>query len=224
MKQDYTDELLDQKLSLLQDQADFAAEQRERQIKLMESNLEFDQETGQLWEQIHDLLNSSVGEDGKLLNDSALVALLQKSESWESLSEVQKKMWQDDLIKDFNAAYAYVLAQNIDETKIKQDETNKLLEELVNHLVPSHSQAADKSSSGSSGGGGGSGGTGGKTNSNENSNPPKETWSAFYGGQLVASGFSTRQEALNAANKYKAQEINKYKVLLGKPKMSKLNN
>ena len=218
MKQDYTDELLDQKLSLLQDQADFAAEQRERQIKLMESNLEFDQETGQLWEQIHDLLNSSVGEDGKLLNDSALVALLQKSESWESLSEVQKKMWQDDLIKDFNAAYAYVLAQNIDETKIKQDETNKLLEELVNHLVPSHSQAADKNSSGSSGGGGGSGGTGGKTNSNENSNPPKETWSAFYGGQLVASGFSTRQEALNAANKYKAQEINKYKVLLGKTK------
>ena len=218
MKQDYTDELLDQKLSLLQDQADFAAEQRERQIKLMESNLEFDQETGQLWEQIHDLLNSSVGEDGKLLNDSALVALLQKSESWESLSEVQKKMWQDDLIKDFNAAYAYVLAQNIDETTIKQEETNKLLEELVNHLVPSHSQAADKNSSGSSGGGGGSGGTGGKTNSNENSNPPKETWSAFYGGQLVASGFSTRQEALNAANKYKAQEINKYKVLLGKTK------
>lgn len=218
LKQDYTDELLDQKLSLLQDQADFAAEQRERQIKLMESNLEFDQETGQLWEQIHDLLNNSVGEDGKLLNDSALVALLQKSESWESLSEVQKKMWQDDLIKDFNAAYAYILSQNIDETKIKQDETNKLLEELVNHLVPSHSQAADKNSSGSSGGGGGSGGTGGKTNSNENSNPPKETWSAFYGGQLVASGFSTRQEALNAANKYKAQEINKYKVLLGKTK------
>lgn len=218
LKQDYTDELLDQKLSLLQDQADFAAEQRERQIKLMESNLEFDQETGQLWGQIHDLLNNSVGEDGKLLNDSALVALLQKSESWESLSEVQKKMWQDDLIKDFNVAYAYVLSQNIDETKIKQDETNKLLEELVNHLVPSHSQAADKNSSGSSGGGGGSGGTGGKTNSNENSNPPKETWSAFYGGQLVASGFSTRQEALNAANKYKAQEINKYKVLLGKTK------
>lgn len=216
MKQDYTDELLDQKLSLLQDQADFAAEQRERQIKLMESNLEFDQETGQLWEQIHDLLNSSVGEDGKLLNDSALVALLQKSESWESLSEVQKKMWQDDLIKDFNAAYAYVLAQNIDETTIKQEETNKLLEELVNHLVPSHSQAADKNSSGSSGGGGGSGGTGGKTNSNKNSNPPKETWSAFYGGQLVASGFSTRQAALDVANKYKAREINKYKVLLGK--------
>ena len=218
LKQDYTDELLDQKLSLLQDQADFAAEQRERQIKLMESNLEFDQETGQLWGQIHDLLNNSVGEDGKLLNDSALVALLQKSESWESLSEVQKKMWQDDLIKDFNVAYAYILSQNIDETKIKQDETNKLLEELVNHLVPSHSQAADKNSSGSSGGGGGSGGTGGKTNSNENSNSSKETWSAFYGGQLVASGFSTRQEALNAANKYKAQEINKYKVLLEKTK------
>lgn len=208
MKQDYTDELLDQKLSLLQDQADFAAEQRERQIKLMESNLEFDQETGQLWEQIHDLLNSSVGEDGKLLNDSALVALLQKSESWESLSEVQKKMWQDDLIKDFNAAYAYVLSQNIDETKIKQDETNKLLEELVNHLVPSHSQAADKNSSGSGGAGGGSGGTGRKTNLNEDQ--PKETWIAYYGKVPLSGTYSSQGEALAAARKYQEKMIASY--------------
>ena len=208
LKQDYTDELLDQKLSLLQDQADFAAEQRERQIKLMESNLEFDQETGQLWGQIHDLLNNSVGEDGKLLNDSALVALLQKSESWESLSEVQKKMWQDDLIKDFNVAYAYVLSQNIDETKIKQDETNKLLEELVNHLVPSHSQAADKNSSGSSGGGGGSGGTGGKTNLNENQT--KETWIAYYGKVPLSGTYSSQGEALAAARKYQEKLIASY--------------
>lgn len=201
MKQDYTDELLDQKLSLLQDQADFAAEQRERQIKLMESNLEFDQETGQLWEQIHDLLNSSVGEDGKLLNDSALVALLQKSESWESLSEVQKKMWQDDLIKDFNAAYAYVLAQNIDETKIKQDEINKLLEELVNHLVPSHSQAADKNSSDSSGGGGGSGGAGGGGN-----NTP-DSYAAYFAGQRVGTTYSSEAAAQSALEKHKQKLI-----------------
>ena len=208
MKQDYTDELLDQRLSLLQDQADFAAEQRERQIKLMESNLEFDQETGQLWGQIHDLLNNSVGEDGKLLNDSALVALLQESESWEGLSEVQKKVWQDDLIKDFNAAYAYVLSQNIDETKIKQDETNKLLEELVNHLVPSHSQAADKNSSDSSGGGGGSGGTGRKTNLNENQ--VKETWIAYYGKVPLSGTYSSQGEALAAARKYQEKMIASY--------------
>jgi hypothetical protein len=207
LKQDYTDELLDQKLSLLQDQADFAAEQRERQIKLMESNLEFDQETGQLWGQIHDLLNNSVGEDGKLLNDSALVALLQKSESWEGLSEVQKKVWQDDLIKDFNAAYAYVLAQNIDETTIKQEETNKLLEELVNHLVPSHSQAADKNSSGSSGGGG-SGGNGGKTN--PDGNQGKESWVAYYGNAPLSGTYSTQEEAIAAAKKYQQQMISTY--------------
>lgn len=207
LKQDYTDELLDQKLSLLQDQADFAAEQRERQIKLMESNLEFDQETGQLWEQIHDLLNNSVGEDGKLLNDSALVALLQKSESWESLSEVQKKMWQDDLIKDFNAAYAYVLSQNIDEATIKQDETNKLLEELVNHLVPSHSQAAEKNSTDSSGGGGGSGGTG---DNGGNKNQSKETWVAYYGNVPLSGTYSTQDEAIAAAKKYRQQMISTY--------------
>lgn len=207
MKQDYTDELLDQKLSLLQDQADFAAEQRERQIKLMESNLEFDQETGQLWEQIHDLLNSSVGEDGKLLNDSALVALLQKSETWESLSEVQKKLWQDDLIKDFNAAYAYVLSQNIDEATIKQEETNKLLEELVNHLVPSHSQAADKNSTSSSGGGGsGSQNPGGKELPDEDTTPKppaKTLWNVFYGGTKIRGGFESQSAAQKWAYEYK---------------------
>lgn len=209
MKQDYTDELLDQKLSLLQDQADFAAEQRERQIKLMESNLEFDQETGQLWEQIHDLLNNSVGEDGKLLNDSALVALLQKSESWESLSEVQKKLWQDDLIKDFNAAYAYVLAQNIDETTIKQEETNKLLEELVNHLVPSHSQAADKNSSGSNGGGGGGGApyNPGDQNPKENNNP-KVQYLAYFGGTRIGDAYATEADARSALEAYKQNVIN----------------
>lgn len=209
MKQDYTDELLDQKLSLLQDQADFAAEQRERQIKLMESNLEFDQETGQLWEQIHDLLNNSVGEDGKLLNDSALVALLQKSENWESLSEVQKKLWQDDLIKDFNAAYAYVLAQNIDETTIKQEETNKLLEELVNHLVPSHSQAADKNSSGSNGGGGGGGApyNPGDQNPKENNNP-KVQYLAYFGGTRIGDAYATEADARSALEAYKQNVIN----------------
>lgn len=214
LKQDYTDELLDQKLSLLQDQADFAAEQRERQIKLMESNLEFDQETGQLWGQIHDLLNNSVGEDGKLLNDSALVALLQKSESWESLSEVQKKMWQDDLIKDFNAAYAYVLSQNIDETKIKQDETNKLLEELVNHLVPSHSQAVDKNSSGSSGGGSQSPNDKippDEKNSNHNGNYSSDSnkykYDAYYGGQKIRGNFETASEAKQFAVNYRAARL-----------------
>ena len=211
MKQDYTDELLDQKLSLLQDQADFAAEQRERQIKLMESNLEFDQETGQLWGQIHDLLNSSVGEDGKLLNDSALVALLQKSESWESLSEVQKKMWQDDLIKDFNAAYAYVLAQNIDETTIKQEETNKLLEELVNHLVPSHSQAADKNSSNSSGGGGGSGGAGGggggSGGAGGGGNNTPDSYAAYFAEQRVGTTYSSEAAAQSALEKHKRKLI-----------------
>lgn len=211
LKQDYTDELLDQKLSLLQDQADFAAEQRECQIKLMESNLEFDQETGQLWGQIHDLLNNSVGEDGKLLNDSALVALLQKSESWEGLSEVQKKVWQDDLIKDFNAAYAYVLSQNIDETKIKQDETNKLLEELVNHLVPSHSQAADKNSSGSSGSGGGGGG-GNPYNPDEKNpggdNSPKTQYLAYFGGTRIGDAYATEADARSALEAYKQNVIN----------------
>ena len=160
LKEDYTDELVDQKLTKIQDQEDFAAEQRERQIALMESQLAYEQESGQLWAEVQSLLESSVGSDGKLMNDSSLAKLLREQENWDGLSEVQKKVWEESLNTSFNQAYAYVLSQEIDHVALKMDAMNDTLNTIAQQL-PNYSQADSKVNTGSnsSGGSGGNGGT-----------------------------------------------------------------
>lgn len=193
LKEDYTDELIDQKLTLLQDQEDFAAEQRERQIALMESQLDYDKETGQMWEEINALIQSSIGSDGKLINDSALANLLRDTENWASLSDVQKQLWEDTLITDFNAAYAYVLMQGVDQVKLKMDEITNMMDTIAKSL-PNYSQAKEKNpTSGSSGGGSGSGGNGGGNggsggSSSSTSNSSSSTTPAYDGWRLVING------------------------------------
>lgn len=194
LKEDYTDELIDQKLTLLQDQEDFAAEQRERQIALMESQLDYDKETGQMWEEINTLIQSSIGSDGKLINDSALANLLRDTENWASLSEVQKQLWEDTLITDFNAAYAYVLMQGVDQVKLKMNEITNMMDTIAKSL-PNYSQAKEKNptnsssgggSGGSGGNGGGNGGSGGSSSSTSNSS--SSTTPAYDGWKLVING------------------------------------
>ena len=193
LKEDYTDELIDQKLTLLQDQEDFAAEQRERQIALMESQLDYDKETGQMWEEINALIQGSIGSDGKLINDSALANLLRNTENWASLSDVQKQLWEDTLITDFNAAYAYVLMQGVDQVKLKMDEITNMMDTIAKSL-PNYSQAKEKNptngsgggGSGSGGNGGGNGGSGGSGSSTSNSS--SSTTPAYDGWRLVING------------------------------------
>lgn len=193
LKEDYTDELIDQKLTLLQDQEDFAAEQRERQIALMESQLDYDKETGQMWEEINTLIQGSIGSDGKLINDSALANLLRDTENWASLSDVQKQLWEDTLITDFNAAYAYVLMQGVDQVKLKMNEITNMMDTIAKSL-PNYSQAKEKNpTSGSGGGGSGSGGNGGGNggsggSSSSTSNSSSSTTPAYDGWKLVING------------------------------------
>ena len=192
LKEDYTDELIDQKLTLLQDQEDFAAEQRERQIALMESQLDYDKETGQMWEEINTLIQSSIGSDGRLINDSALANLLRDTENWASLSDVQKQLWEDTLITDFNAAYAYILMQGVDQVKLKMNEITNMMDTIAKSL-PNYSQAKEKnptdsSSGGGSGGSGGSGGGNGGSGGSGDSGSTGSTSPAYDGWRLFING------------------------------------
>lgn len=211
LKEDYTDELIDQKLTLLQDQEDFAAEQRERQIALMESQLDYDKETGQMWEEINTLIQGSIGSDGKLINDSALANLLRDTENWASLSDVQKQLWEDTLITDFNAAYAYVLMQGVDQVKLKMDEITNMMDTIAKSL-PNYSQAKEKNptDSSSSGGGGSSGsGSGGSGDRDDRDTPSvskpgiTQKWGLYVGGSLKES-YTSQSAATSALNKMKS--------------------
>ena len=161
MKEDYTDELVDQKMTELQEQQDAAAEQRERQIALMESQLEYEQKTGKLWEDMHSLFFDAIGAGGKLDAESALAELLRGQEEWEGMSDTAKQQWLDDLIGEFNSAYAYILSKDINSEQLAKDAYDYTYSDIAPKL-PEHSQAqvafGDKGSEGSSGGSGGSGG------------------------------------------------------------------
>ena len=161
LKEDYTDELIDQKLDFLQDQEDFAAEQRERQIELMESQLAFEQETGQLWAQVEDLIMNAMGPDGKLLEGSELVSILQAGETWESLSAAQQKVWQDTLIGEFNEALAYLLFEKTDLSVIKETTFNEAMNDIITELQNVSKSIANIKFTYSDSGGGSGGSSGG---------------------------------------------------------------
>ena len=161
LKEDYTDELIDQKLDFLQDQEDFAAEQRERQIELMESQLAFEQETGQLWAQVEDLIMNAMGPDGKLLEGSELVSILQAGETWESLSAAQQKVWQDTLIGEFNEALAYLLFEKTDLSVIKENTFNEAMNDIITELQNVSKSIANIKFTYSDSGGGSGGSSGG---------------------------------------------------------------
>ena len=96
-KQDYTDTLIDQKISELQEQNDEAATQRQQQIDLLQAQLDYDEKTGYFWQEAHDLIREGIDETGKLVEYSQLVDLLKSEEGWEGLSAVGKMTWYTEL-------------------------------------------------------------------------------------------------------------------------------
>lgn len=127
---DYTDALIDQKISEIEEQNQQAAEQRERQISFAEAQLEAAQQTGALWEQVHALLLGAVSSDGKFIEGSVLEDVLKKGENWDGLSEQQRKDWADELIKKVNEGIAWLVRQEGDDsTQLGDDMKDKIGDE-----------------------------------------------------------------------------------------------
>ena len=151
-QQDYTDSLIDQKISELQNQNDEAAEQRARQIEIAQLQLDQYEKTGQVWEDVNSLLNSALGENGELLKESDLVALLKKSENFEGLSNVAQMSWMSDLQVLVADAVGYLSG----EKESQKDELENLNKPIDNIGSSSGGNNPNKPSSGGSSGGGGS--------------------------------------------------------------------
>ena len=105
-QQDYTDTLIDQKISELQEQNDKAAEQRERQISLLESQLEWYQLSGEIWKEVDELIKDGVDPDKGLKSDSRLAQILKLTDNYSGLSEIGKQEWW----KEYNSMIAEALA------------------------------------------------------------------------------------------------------------------
>ena len=95
-EQDYTDSLVDQKISELQKQNDKAAEQRQMQIDIMQQQLDQYVETGGVWKDVNELLKGGVDEKG-IINGSDLQKILKDSANFAGLSTLGQMQWLNEL-------------------------------------------------------------------------------------------------------------------------------
>ena len=95
-QQSYTDTLIDQKISELQEQNDKAAEQRQQQIDIMQAQLDKYVKSGEIWKEVQDLIAKGTSTAEGLITDSDLAALLKDSSSFKGLSSIQQMDWLND--------------------------------------------------------------------------------------------------------------------------------
>ena len=169
-REGYQDSLVDQQLSRMQEDADAAAEQRERQISLLEEQLEIDQLNGEIWNQVFDLWNNGFASDGKLNWSSPLGQLLRETADYQSMSDAEKMQYttnkgnemtlakagetlgysnQIDYSQEIAAAKAGSISKQtgIDYSKLDEEELaqrKKILEQLRNQKIDSTGSTVKK--------------------------------------------------------------------------------
>lgn len=106
-RQSYTDQLIDQKISELEDQNEQARTQREKQIAIAQAQLDYNKENGMYWEEVHRVMQDGIGLDGKIKDDSQLANLLRNNSGFMALSkEKQDDFWADlDKLSTMSDAY-----------------------------------------------------------------------------------------------------------------------
>lgn len=113
-RKNYSDTLIDQAIDRLSQNNDDAQEQREKQIELLQAQLEYWQETGALWEEVAKLIADGFTSQGSIIQGSELWEFLKDADSWNGLSEAQKANWANELIREANqvGAYFYQFSDN----------------------------------------------------------------------------------------------------------------
>ena len=96
-KQDYTDTLIDQKISELQQQNDEAAAQREVQIELAQAQLDQYQNSGAINNEIKTLLENGVDANGEVVPGSELHTLLTNSADYTGMSAIEQQQYWNDI-------------------------------------------------------------------------------------------------------------------------------
>lgn len=107
-QEDYTDTLIDQKISELQDQNNEAAKQREQQITIAQAQLDHYIETGRIWNDVYSLMDEGLDKDTGLVRGSRLEEILKSAEGYKGMSEIAKMEWMNDTNNMIAQALAYL--------------------------------------------------------------------------------------------------------------------
>ena len=106
-RQDYTDSLIDQSLNDLKEQNDAAAKQREKQIELMQSQLDYAKDTGAFANQATEIVREGLGDGGVIDKSSRMATLLADIEDVQKLSNSSKREWWEELTSTIAKAFNY---------------------------------------------------------------------------------------------------------------------
>ena len=98
-REGYQDALIDQALTNLQEQNEVAAEQRDKQIELMQSQLEYNVENGVYAKQVAGLIESAMEGDHMLTKDDELYGILERGEVWGSMTPQRFEQMMEELTK-----------------------------------------------------------------------------------------------------------------------------
>ena len=113
--QDYTDSLIDQKIGELQEQNEDAAAQREKQIQLLQTQLDYAIKSGEIWNEVYTLIDDGLDPTKGLVRGSALENLLKRKEGFEGMSQLQQMEWLEEL--EDQAALAAVYLNDLKNVK-----------------------------------------------------------------------------------------------------------
>ena len=105
---DYTDTLIDQKIDELQTQNDEAAQQREQQIGIMQTQLDYLIQSGDIWNEVYSLMDKGLDPETGLIRGSRLEQILKSSENFEGMSKVQQMEWLKELQQQAAQAVTYM--------------------------------------------------------------------------------------------------------------------
>lgn len=103
-REDYSDSLVDQQLERLTQQNQDAQEAREKQIELMQAQLDYASENGEFWNRAYELINEGFAADGSLNQAAQLWELLKADEGWNGLSKFGQLNWQEEISEAIIAA------------------------------------------------------------------------------------------------------------------------
>lgn len=230
-QEDYTDTLIDQRISELQEQNDLAQEQRQHQIEIAQAQLEHYVSTGEIWNEVKQLMEDGFDHENGVLRGSRLIDILKQADNFQGLSSVAQMDWLNDLTNQAKLAQSWTLASALYQRQesvvlgqIREEIANLDVGTTVNNYYTTGS-GSSSSGYGNSGYGGSSGGyTGSPTiptypsvsntsnsNSNNSSDSPKRFYirvpaqSFFTGGDFTGT---TVEEAMGKAINQLTKEFN----------------
>ena len=217
-QQDYTDTLIDQKISELQEQNDEAATQREQQITLMQAQLDHLIQSGEIWDEVYALMDEGLDPEVGLVRGSRLEQLLKSADGFDGMSKVQQMGWLKELQQQAAQAVTYMrLTTEKLDTSIELNRQNYFGATTSEPEYNGSSSSSGGGSGGSSGGGGSSssGSSGGTTNKTPKSYQASYSYGGWSGSASSTTETGARSEITRQIEaKYNA-EINRINNLTG---------